>query len=69
MNELTPEEQLILAGVMHKANFPGYNPSLDLTDEERRIAVKHLARCLADLSRLGVRISTLYRPPDTGARD
>jgi hypothetical protein len=64
MENLTPDEEQILAGVMQKANFPGYNPALDLTEEERRIAVKYLARCLAELSRLGVRISTFYRAPD-----
>ena len=55
MSTLTAEEQEILDGMFAKARLPGYDVALDTTEEERRIAAKHLLICLQELAKLGVR--------------
>lgn len=55
MELLTDEEQAILDGLFVKAALPGYNAALDMNEEERRVAAKHLVLCLQELGRLGVR--------------
>ncbi|MCS6840158.1 MAG: hypothetical protein NZ699_06235 [Roseiflexus sp.] len=55
MNALTPEEQEILDGLFVKSQLPGYDPLLDTTEEERRIAAKYIVICLQQLAALGIR--------------
>jgi hypothetical protein len=55
VDALTDAEQAILEGLFAKAALPGYNAALDTTEEERRVAAKHLLLCLQELGRLGVR--------------
>ncbi|NWG21897.1 MAG: hypothetical protein HXY39_16450 [Chloroflexi bacterium] len=55
METLTSTEQEILDGLFVKSQLPGYDPALDTTDEERRIAAKYIVICLRQLAALGVR--------------
>ncbi|MCS6939791.1 MAG: hypothetical protein RMJ55_02735 [Roseiflexaceae bacterium] len=55
MDALTPDEQEILDGLFVKSQLPGYDPMLDTTEEERRIAAKYIVICLQQLAALGVR--------------
>ena len=55
MEALTPHEQEILDGLFVKSQMPGYDPMLDTTEEERRIAAKYIVICLQQLAALGVR--------------
>lgn len=63
MDPLTAEEQAILDGMLEKAARPGYNAALDTTDEERRVAAKHLLICLHELGKLGARARIVIQPP------
>ncbi|MBO9324741.1 MAG: hypothetical protein J7463_04735 [Roseiflexus sp.] len=55
MDALTPDEQEILDGLLVKSQLPGYDPMLDTTEEERRIAAKYIVICLQQLAALGIR--------------
>lgn len=55
MEELTPHEQEVLGGLFVKSQMPSYDPMLDTTEEERRIAAKYIVICLQQLAALGVR--------------
>lgn len=55
MESLTEAEQAVLDGLFAKAALPGYDAALDTTEEERRVAAKHLVLCLQELGRLGAR--------------
>ncbi|MFQ3630328.1 hypothetical protein [Roseiflexus sp.] len=55
MDGLTPDEQEILEGLFVKSQLPGYDPMLDATEEERRIAAKYIVICLQQLAALGIR--------------
>jgi hypothetical protein len=55
MDVLTPDEQEILDGLFVKSQLPGYDPMLDTTEEERRIAAKYIVICLQQLAALGIR--------------
>lgn len=55
MDALTPDEQEILDGLFVKSQLPGYDPMLDTTEEERRIAAKYIVICLQQLAALGIR--------------
>lgn len=55
MDALTPDEQEILDGLFVKSQLPGYDPMLDTTKEERRIAAKYIVICLQQLAALGIR--------------
>jgi hypothetical protein len=55
MDVLTSDEQEILDGLFVKSQLPGYDPMLDTTEEERRIAAKYIVICLQQLAALGIR--------------
>ncbi len=55
MDALTSDEQEILDGLFVKSQLPGYDPMLDTTEEERRIAAKYIVICLQQLAALGIR--------------
>ncbi|MEN9936369.1 MAG: hypothetical protein RLZZ387_2948 [Chloroflexota bacterium] len=63
MDTLTDNERAILDGLFAKATLPGYDAALDTTEEERRVAVKHLIHCLAELTRRGARAHLVVEPP------
>lgn len=54
MQPLTPREQEILDTLFMKSELVGYNPILDTTEEERRIAAKYIVMCLSKLASMGV---------------
>jgi hypothetical protein len=53
-HDFTAKERAMLADMLERSNRPGFDPQLDMTVEEQRIAVKYLRFTLQQVLAYGV---------------